>query len=116
MRHIHTISFKHAFNGLRVAFFTQPNFRVHTLAATTVIIAGLYFHLSLFEWFILVLTIGLVIVAELINTAIEAVVDLHTNQYNHFAKIAKDVAAAAVLMTAITSLILGLLIFLPKLI
>lgn len=114
MRHIHTISFKHAFDGLRVAASTQPNFRVHMLATIIVILAGYYYQISTTEWLLLTLTIGSVLVAELFNTAIESVVDLLTQQHNHFAKNAKDVAAAAVLMSAFISIIVGIVIFLPK--
>lgn len=116
MKHVHTISFKHAFAGLLTAFKTQPNFRVHTFAAILVILAGYLFSINPAEWIILVFAIGLVMVAELINTAIEATVDLLTSQHNQYAKIAKDVAAAAVLLSAGISVLIGLIIFLPKII
>ncbi len=112
----HAISFQHAFDGVWHAIITQPNFRIHLLAATTAIVCGLKFSISTTEWLILTLVITGVIVVELINTSIEAVVDLLTQQHNHYAKIAKDVAAAAVLMSAIGSVIIGLIIFIPKII
>lgn len=116
MKHRHTISFKHAFEGIGVAFRTQPNFRIHLLAATSVLAAGYFYNLSPTEWLILILTMAMVIITELINTAIEATVDLLTDQHHHYAKVAKDVAAGAVLLAAATSIIVGAFIFLPKII
>lgn len=116
MRHIHTISFQHAVEGIITAFKSQPNFRVHALAAVVVVMAGWYWQLNSSEWAVLVFTIALVVVAELINTAVEATVDLLVEQHNHYAKIAKDVAAGAVLVSAVASVIVGIFIFLPKII
>jgi undecaprenol kinase len=116
MKHIHTISFKHAGQGLCAAFRTQPNFRIHAIAAVIISFLGYQYSLSTQEWLILILTIGFVIATELINTAIESVVDLLTQQHNQYAKTAKDVAAAAVLFSAMCSVIIGLIIFLPKII
>ena len=116
MKHQHAISFKHATHGIITAFTTQPNFRIHTLIGLAVIISGYFLAISTQEWLILVLTMTFVVVTELINTSIEAVVDLITEQHNQYAKIAKDVAAAAVLSSAISSIIIGLIIFLPKII
>jgi diacylglycerol kinase len=115
MKHVHHISFKHATNGLFTAIKTQPNFRVHLLACLVVIVFGYYLSLSSTEWLVLILTMMIVVVTELINTAIEATVDLLTSEHHLLAKTAKDVAAGAVLMAAISSLIIGIIIFIPKL-
>lgn len=115
MKRIHSISFKHAATGFKTAVTTQPNFRFHLFAALVVTLAGFIFSVSITEWLALVMVIFLVIMAELFNTSIEAVVDLMTEQHNHYAKIAKDVSAAAVLLAAIGSVFVGVIIFLPKL-
>ncbi len=111
----HTISFKHALDGVIYTIKTQPNFRVHLIAAITAIGMGFYFNLSSAEWSVVVFIIGMVLVAEMINTSIESVVDLHTEQFHELAKVAKDVSAGMVLITAIMAVITGLLIFLPYL-
>ena len=111
---IHRISFKHAFDGFIYAVRTQPNFRFHLLATFVVILLGIYFSVSPFEWLILVFTINTVLVAEMVNTSIEAMVDLITLERRVDAKIAKDVASAMVLISAILAVIVALIIFLPK--
>lgn len=107
-------SFKYAFDGLKYAFIYEQNLTVHILATIIVIILGFLFKISIIEWLVLFLIIGLVIATELINTSIEATIDLITDEINPLAKVAKDTAAAAVLVFGITSLIVGALIFLPK--
>lgn len=111
----HTISFKHAFDGISYTLRSQPNFRVHIFFTLLASLTGFYYQLSSFEWSILVFTIGLVLIAEMVNTSIEAVVDLHTQQFHDLAKIAKDVSAGMVLITAAIAILIGLLIFLPHL-
>ncbi len=111
---IHRISFKHAFDGFLYAVRTQPNFRFHLLATFVVILLGIYFSVSLTEWLILIFTINTVLVAEMVNTSIEAMVDLITLERRADAKVAKDVASAMVLVSAILSIIVALIIFLPK--
>ena len=78
--------------------------------------AGFLFHISIFEWLVILLTIAMVITLEFINTAIERVVDLVTTDYKELAKSAKDVAAGAVLFMSLFSVIIGIVIFLPKVI
>jgi diacylglycerol kinase len=112
----HTISFKHAFTGLFHTLKTQPNLRIHVTIAAIVIVSGIFFHLSHLEWIIIAFTIAWVIVSEMINTSIEAIVDLITHERRIEAKIAKDVAAGMVLVGAMTSIIVGLIIFTPYLI
>lgn len=111
----HGITFKHAVEGVKYAFLTQPNFRVHTLIALTVVAAGLFFRLSYLEWVIITLTISLVFVTEMINTALESMTDLIQEKEHQKAKIAKDVSAGMVLISALAAVIVGLVIFLPKL-
>lgn len=107
-------SFTYAFDGLKYAFKYEQNILVHTLATISVIIAGIFFKISPIEWLVLVLIIGLVIATELINTSIEATIDLVTKEIHPLAKIAKDTAAAAVLVFGLTAIIIGCIIFLPK--
>lgn len=109
-------SFKYAFEGLKYAFIYEQNLTVHILATIIVIVLGFLFKISIFEWLVIFLIIGLVIATELINTSIEATIDLVTDEINPLAKIAKDTAAAAVLIFGLTALIAGALIFIPKII
>ena len=113
IRH-HTISLSHAFSGLMHGLKTQPNFIVHLVLSTLAVLAGLLFRLSVVEWAVLALTIFSGLVIELINTAIEATIDLVTDLYHHQAKVAKDTAAAAMLVYSFGSTIVALIIFLPK--
>ncbi len=92
----------------------EQNFKFHLVSAIIVILAGLLTGLTAVEWSIILMVIFLVIGAELINTAIERVVDLASPEFHPIAKQAKDVAAGAVLVFALASVIIGLLIFLPK--
>lgn len=107
-------SFTYAFKGWSYAFSTQLNFKVHTVAAATVIFAGCYFRLSHTEWLWIIAATGLVLIVELINTAIEVLVGLVSPGYHPKAGIIKDVSAAAVLITALTAVAIGLMIFIPK--
>ena len=109
-------SFKYAFDGLKYAFKYEQNILVHTLATILVVIAGIYFKISQIEWLAIILIIGLVIATELINTSIEATIDLVTQETHPLAKIAKDTAAAAVLVFGLTAIIIGFIIFVPKII
>ena len=107
-------SFKYAVQGLIEAFKSEKNMKIHVLIAFLVILAGIIFKISVIEWMICIVLIGIVISAELFNTAIETTVDLAMPEKNEKAKIAKDVSAGAVLILAISSVIIGLIIFLPK--
>lgn len=109
-------SFRDAFSGIRKAWKTEGHLRFHFLAAGIVILCGILFCISLTEWLICICCITLVIAAELINTAIESVVDLCSPEQHPLAGKAKDVAAGAVLVTAIGAAIIGVIIFLPKVI
>ncbi len=109
-------SFKYAFEGLKYAFKYEQNILVHFLATFLAIILGIVFKISETEWLVIFLIIGLVIATELINTSIEATIDLITNEINPIAKIAKDTAAAAVLVFGFTALAIAVVIFIPKII
>ena len=109
-------SFKYAFTGIKTAYLGEQNLRIHTIMAILVIICGFLFKISYIEWFICLVLIGLVLMAEFFNTSIEYVVDLASPGINDLAKAAKDVASAGVLVMAIISAIIGLIIFVPKII
>lgn len=111
------VSFKYAWAGVIYAFRTQRNFRIHTAIGTLAIGLGIFLHLQPVEIAIIGLTIGAVITMELLNTAIESVVDLSVGQsYHELARIAKDCAAAAVLIAAIVALFVAGILLLPPLI
>lgn len=107
-------SFGYAFEGLFYLLRTQPNAQIHTVITLAVIGAGVLLHIERLEWLALVITIMIVFATEGLNTAIEACVDLVTADHHPIAKVAKDVAAAAVLLTAIGAVVVGLIIFLPR--
>ena len=111
----HKDSLISALVGLKTAFRTQPNFKIMIVSTSVAIAAGISFRLSSVEWLVLVLIIGVVYLAEMINTSIEAVVDLVTEEWRENAKIAKDVSGGMVLLSVILSIIIGSLIFIPKL-
>lgn len=108
-------SFSHAFSGLAYVFRTQKNTWIHALATVLATAAGFWLQISRTEWAVLAMTIAAVWTAECFNTAIEAVVDLASPQLHPLAKIAKDSAAAGVLVTAFGSVIVGILLFGPPL-
>lgn len=110
-----TNSFKYAFEGFKTSFKEEKNMKFHILIMLITIIFGIFFSISKTEWIICVILFGLVISSELFNTAIENLVDLVTKEKHPLAKTVKDVSAAAVLTNAIVSVIIGLIIFLPKL-
>lgn len=114
MRYIRAIRI--ALKGLSDSFISERNFRVHLIMALIAMIIGRFLDLNLNEWLWIFLAITLVFTAELFNTALESLTNLVSPDYHLLAKKAKDVAAAAVLVTAIFSLICGAMIFLPKII
>jgi len=107
-------SFTHAFRGIRLFFLTTPNAWIHTFILAIVVLAGFFFQVSTMEWLVLLLVFGLVLVAEALNTAFEIDINLTSPEYHPFARDTKDVAAGAVLLASIISVIVGLVIFLPK--
>lgn len=108
-------SFNYAFDGLRYALRTQQNMRIHLLLGTLVMLLALALGVSRLELLILILTISVVLVAEMINTAIETVVDMFTRSYHPLAEVAKNVAAGAVVIAAAMSVIVGYLVLLEPL-
>lgn len=108
-------SFHYAGEGVLYAIRTQRNFRFHLVAAGGVILFGLWLGLSLSAWALLALVIGLVLVTEMVNTAAEALVDLASPEYHPLAKQVKDLTAGAVLLVALTSVVVGLLVLAPPL-
>jgi len=107
-------SFVYAGRGIRLVFSSEANMKIHIVVATLVVICGFIFNINTTEWIACLLCIGLVFGAEMINTAIEDVVDLASPDHHELAGKAKDIAAGAVLICAIVSVIIGILIFLPK--
>lgn len=108
-----TKSFGYAFDGIWTGIRNERNMKIHCIAAIFVTLAGTLFHITAVQWCICLLLFALVISLELVNTAVEAAVDLVTEEKKPLAKIAKDTAAGAVLFAAIVSVIIGCIIFLP---
>jgi undecaprenol kinase len=106
-------SFSYAFQGIITAS-QQQNMKFHLVSAFIVLTAAILTKLSIVEWAILCIVIGVMFSLEMINTSIEAVVDLASPEFHPLAKVAKDVAAGAVLVFAVFSVIIGVLIFFPK--
>ena len=111
-KRIHSFGF--ALKGIATLFKTQPNARIHLIAICIVTVASYLLKVSTSEWCFIVIAFAMVLAAEAFNTAVEFVVDLTSPDYHPLAGKAKDVAAAAVLITAIGAAIIGLIIFLPK--
>lgn len=107
-------SFRYAVEGIVYAFRTQKHMRFHFFSVVLVLLVGLLFRLDKTEMVILLFTVSMVLVAEMFNTAIEAVVDLITDTYHPLAKLAKDIAAGAVLVTTINAIVIGFLLFLTE--
>lgn len=109
-------SFGYAFEGIFAGIRGERNMKIHCFAAVCVIVAGVLFHISVTEWCICLVLFGLILSLELVNTAIEAVVDFVTEDKKPLAKLAKDTAAGAVLIAAVMAAMAGILIFVPKLV
>ena len=109
-------SFKYAIDGIIYAFKFEQNIIAHTIICITVIMLGMLLKIDHFEWLVCFILFGLVIATELINTSIEAMVDLICPKKDPLAKIAKDTASGAVLVFALVSVIAGLIIFVPKIV
>ncbi len=108
-------SFRFAFSGLWYALRTQRNTRIHLTITAAVVVLGLFLGLSYVQWAVVTLTIGFVLVSEMLNTVAETLVDLTSPGYHPLAKIVKDVTAGAVLLAAIVSIVVGLLVLGPPL-
>jgi diacylglycerol kinase len=107
-------SFRYAFNGLKILLKEEHNARIHLMAAIVVVIAGVFFETSTSEWIAIIFAIGFVISAEIINSSIENIADFISPEKHEKIKKIKDLAAAGVLISAVTALIIGMIIFLPK--
>ena len=109
-------SFTYAIRGVSLIFKTQHNSWVQLALSFFVVFMGFFFSISQTEWLFIVLSIGLVIAAEAFNTAFEFDIDLTSPTYHPYARDTKDVAAAAVLVTAVMATVIGFIIFIPKII
>ncbi|MFT6336625.1 MAG: diacylglycerol kinase (ATP) [Saprospiraceae bacterium] len=110
------MSFNHAFNGFKVLLKSEHNAWIHTSLSTIAIALGFYFEISNAEWVAVVLCIGMVISAEIFNTAIEHIANFVQPNQDERIKHIKDLGAAAVFMSALSAFIVGLIIYLPKII
>lgn len=106
----------HAMDGIHYTVSKERNFKIEIGMAFMVSVMGFVLKVSLMEWAVLVLTMAMVLALEMVNTAIERCVDLVTKDYRELAKIAKDVSAGAVLVMSLFSVVIGIVIFLPKII
>lgn len=107
-------SFHYAFKGIKLFLKSQHNAWIHTVSAISVIILGFIFKVNLVEWILLIFAISFVFVAEIFNTAIEYLANIISSDYSEKVKEIKDISAGAVLISAITSVIIGVIVFLPK--
>ena len=107
-------SFSYALKGIRLLFGSEINARVHLVFTFCVVGAGFFFSINSTEWSLIILAIAMVLSAEAMNTAIEFLTDLVSPEYHDLAKKTKDLAAGAVLITAIGAALIGAIIFLPK--
>lgn len=104
-------SFGYAMEGFRTAVTTERNIKVQLFVGVAAVVAGIILHIDALSWVLVVLCIGMVLFAELVNTSIEAIVDLATQELHPLAKRAKDIAAASVFTLSITAAIVGLIVF-----
>ena len=107
-------SFKFAFNGLCSLFKNEHNSRIHLLAGVSAIIMGIFLKINYSEWCLLIIVTGIVFIAELLNTSLESLADIIQPEWNEQVRKAKDYAAAAVFISAIISVLVGGIIFIPK--
>jgi diacylglycerol kinase len=108
-------SFRFALNGLRSLLKYEHNSRIHSIAAIAVIILGLLMKIDLTEWSLLIIVMGMVFITELLNSSLESLADSLKPEWNDLIGRAKDYSAAAVLIAAIISVVVGVIIFVPKL-
>jgi diacylglycerol kinase (ATP) len=108
-------AFRYAFSGWWFVIRTQRNAWIHAVATAAVLVMSFWLHISLLEWAVVLLAVAMVWLAEFLNTALEAVVDLASPQHHELARVGKDVGAAAVLITAASSALIGLLVLGPPL-
>lgn len=107
-------SFGYALNGLKTLVREEPNAKIHLFVTVFVVIAGVVFQVSVIEWIAIVFAVGFVIALEAINTSIENISDFISPEKHNWIKKIKDVSAAGVLVAAITAVIVGFIVFIPK--
>jgi diacylglycerol kinase len=107
-------SFVYAFEGIKAFFKYEPQALIHVIATSVVILASFYFKISANEWLAIIFAIGIVVISEMLNTAIEKLTDMVSPEINPKAKVVKDIAAGAVLVASMVASVIGLIIFLPK--
>jgi len=112
--HKHSISFKHAYDGVLWALRSQPNYRIHIVFSTIAVFLGWTLAIDYYEWLLIILLITMGLVIETLNTGLEATTDAITREWREEIKIAKDVAAAAMLTFAVGAVIIAVMIFVPK--
>lgn len=105
--------FINAFRGLKIAITTDNSFKIHFLFIPPVLVSGIYLKFDQFEWVVITISIGIVLIAELFNTSIEYLVKMFTDEYHELAEKLLNISAGAVLMSAILSIVLGLFIYVP---
>ena len=110
------MSFAYAFSGIWQVVKHEANFKIHILAAVVVIILSIVLQISKIEWLVVILTIGVVMSAEIFNSAIEKLVDVAYPEQNKKAGLIKDMSAGAILILAIAAAVIGFIIFIPKII
>ena len=109
-------SFVHAFQGVFLVFVTQKNFQIQVFFGVIAILSGMFLSISIIEWSLIILAIGLVLSLEAVNTSLEILSNKVESNYSETIKKVKDIAAAAVLISSIGAAIIGCLIFIPKII
>ena len=109
-------SLKYSLRGIKKAYKEEPNFRIHVFFAILALIFSILFKISQIEWFFILVMITLVFVLEIVNSIFERTIDMVKPSMNEYVKDMKDMMAASVLVAAITSIIIGTIIFLPKII
>ncbi len=107
-------SFGYAWNGLKICILKETNFRIHILCSILVVIAGCFFNISTVEWTIILICTGFVLCMEMLNTAVEHLCDIIHMEIHPLIKKVKDIAAGAVLLSAVIAVICGAIIFIPK--
>ncbi len=108
-----TNSFKYALRGLTDTYVNERNFRIHTWVSFVVLIAGIFFGVTIKEWIIIVLVITMVLILELMNTVVERIIDILKPKIHEYVRVIKDITAAAVLVASISAVVIGLIIFYP---
>lgn len=109
-------SIKYALTGISCCFKREPHFKVHATFAVGIIAAGFFFKIAAVEWLVIIICIGAVLTAELINTALEELCNIFYKEEHTGIKLVKDMSAGAVLIAAISAVVAGIVIFIPKII